>query len=176
MPERRLLRKLWTAALADFLPLMIMLSLLDAWDDGLSWSAVAHVTLQPAIWAFVCFLFALYVCGALRRRARGTGIPVTVGALDPTQEYDFCAEQAARLRPGLSASERAWDVLSGEELHFRWRPFRGRRSVTGTVTFDDSSGEARLRLHADDSLMTGPGLRRASAFVALCQIVRLVSR
>ncbi|TQK99136.1 hypothetical protein FB563_4192 [Streptomyces puniciscabiei] len=65
-------------------------------------------------------------------------------------------------------------MLSGEELHFRRRPFRGRRSVSGSVTFDSASGEAWLEIYADENLMTGLGLRRASGFVALCQIARLV--
>ncbi|MGW0209720.1 hypothetical protein ACWDZ8_29375 [Streptomyces sp. NPDC003233] len=176
MPDRRLLGRLWLATMSGVLSLMILLTALGAVDDGLSWSTVADLTLPPALWAFVGFLFALYVYGTLLRRARGTGIPVSVEALAACQEYVLGAGRAARLKADLPASERAWDVLSGEELHFRWRPFRGRRSVTGTVTFDDASGEARMRIHADESLMSGPGLRGASAFVALCQIVRLVSR
>ncbi|MQY32459.1 hypothetical protein SRB17_04080 [Streptomyces sp. RB17] len=176
VPDRRLLWKLWTATMADFLPLMITLSMLDAADDGLSWSAVADVSLEPAICAFICFPVALYLYGALVRRARGTGIPLTAEVLAATQRHTFPPDRAARLRADLCTSERAWDVLNGEELHFRWRPFRGRRSVRGTVTFDDSSGEAHMEIHTDGNLTSGSGLRRTSAFVALCQIARLVSR
>ncbi|MFI2200925.1 hypothetical protein ACH47Z_09145 [Streptomyces sp. NPDC020192] len=176
MFDRRLLGKLWLATMAGFLPLMVLMPLKIVVNDGLSWATAGEVALQPFVTAFVSLLLALYVHGTLLRRARGTGIPVTAQALAPTQEHTVPSDRAVRLRSGLSTSDRAWDVVSGDQLHFRWRPFRGRRSVMGSVTFDETSGEGCLRLEADKALMGRPGLRGASAFVALCQIVRLVGQ
>ncbi|MFI6354970.1 hypothetical protein ACIBJF_20470 [Streptomyces sp. NPDC050743] len=173
MPDRRLLVKLWLAAMSVFLLPTVLLCTGDVTHDALSWSTAYEVVMDLVFYAVLAVLFAVYAYGALHRRARGTDIPVTAETLAATQEHTFPADRATRLRVGLPMCERAWDVLSGEEIHFRWRPFRGRRSVSGTVTFDSASGEARLRIGADENLTTGLGLRRASAFVALCQIVRL---
>lgn len=174
MPDRNLLWKLWPATMSGFLPLLAVVCLRDALDDGLSRSLVADLVLAPVVWALFSLLAALYVYAALARRARGTGIPVTADALAATQERVFPARAARRLRAGLVGSARAFDVTDGEDaLEFRWRPFRGRHAVTGALTVDEASGGVRVRLYADEGLTNMPGQRRAGAFVALCEIARL---
>ena len=168
--------RLWLSTYVSCVPLMVVMVLTGASHQGFAWSALGGALVPVlTIWAVLALLGALYVYGALLRRARGTGIPVTVEALAETQERTFPAGPAARLRPVLVTSERAFAVVGGEQLEFRWRPFRGRRSVAGSVTFE-ASGEAWVRIRAGEGLTGTQGLRRASAFVALCQIARLVSR
>ncbi|MFH8774834.1 MULTISPECIES: hypothetical protein [unclassified Streptomyces] len=174
MPDGRLVLRLWLSEFVSFVPLMVTMVLVQVVDDGFARPAFGEVAPVPVVWAVLGLLAALYVYGALTRRARGTGIPVTVEALAQTQEHTFPAGRAARLRAVLDSSERAFAVVGRERLEFRWRPFRGRRSVAGSVTFDASSGEARVRIRAGEGLTGLQGVLRASAFVALCQMVRMV--
>ncbi|OXY99998.1 hypothetical protein [Streptomyces diastatochromogenes] len=174
MPDGRLVLRLWLSTFASFLPLMVIMALVEASDDGFAWPTLGDLLPVPLVWAVLALLGALYVHGALIRRARGTGIPVTVAALAETQERTFPAGPPARLRTLLDTSERAFAVMGGEErLEFRWRPFRGRQSVAGSVTFEPS-GEARVWIRAGEGLTSMQGVRRASAFVALCQMARMV--
>ncbi|MET8772233.1 hypothetical protein [Streptomyces sp. NPDC004658] len=174
MVDRRLLWRLWLATMSGFLPLLATLSLSDVVDEDLSRSLAEDLAVTLLVWAALSLLAALYVCAALVRRARGTGIPVTVDALRATQERAFPAGQAERLRAGITGSERAYDVTDeAGAWEFQWRPFRGRHAVTGSLTVDGPAGEARLLLRADQGLMGMPGQRVASAFVALCQLARL---
>ncbi|MGW2488779.1 hypothetical protein ACWCV9_16425 [Streptomyces sp. NPDC001606] len=173
--DRALLVRLWLSALGSFLPLLVALLLRDAVQAGFGWALVEDVTLVPLVWAVLGLLGALYVCAALARGARGTGLPVTAAALDAVQQHTVPAERAERLRTALAKAGQAVEVRDGERVEFGWRPFRGRRTVTGSLAFDPESGEALLRVWADDAVMRGPGRSRASAFVALCQLARLVS-
>jgi hypothetical protein len=159
--------------MSGLLPLLLLVCVLDALNLGPSRSLAVDIVCIPVLWAVLALLMALYVHRALVRRARGTGIPVTVDALAATQERTFPAAVAERLRAGLAGSGRALDVTGEETLTFRWRPFRGPYAVTGSLAVDEASGGARVRLHADERLTYGLGLRRASAFVALCQLARL---
>ncbi|AYN41321.1 hypothetical protein D9753_23310 [Streptomyces dangxiongensis] len=142
-------------------------------DAGLSWPAVGGIVLAPAVWALLSLLVADYVHGALLHRARGTGIAVTRDALTAAQERPLPAGATERLRAGLAGSGRAYDVVDGGPLEFRWRPLRGPHAVTGCVTVDETSGEPRLRLHTDEAPRGMPGERTASASVALCRMTRL---
>ncbi|MGW2460270.1 hypothetical protein ACWC2M_14795 [Streptomyces sp. NPDC001761] len=173
MVDRRLLGRLWLLTMSGYVPLLITVGLSDFLGEGLSRSFAEDLVLIPLVWAALGLLSALYVHAALVRRARGTGIPVTVDALRPVQERAFPAGEAERLRAAIAASGRAYDV-TGETgaWDFRWRPFRGRHAVTGSLTVDRSSGAARLLLRADQGLTGMPGQRTASAFVALCQVTR----
>ncbi|MER6685128.1 hypothetical protein [Streptomyces olivaceoviridis] len=174
MVDRRLLWRLWLVTMSGFAPLLATVGLSDVVDADLSRSLAEDLVVTLLVWAVFSLLAALYVCAALVRRARGTGVPVTVDALRATQERAFPAGQAERLRAGIAASERAYDVTGGAGAwDFQWRPFRGRHAVTGSLTVDRSSGEARVLLRADQGLTDMPGQRRASAFVALCQVTRL---
>ncbi|MFI9805835.1 hypothetical protein ACIHEJ_15955 [Streptomyces sp. NPDC052301] len=173
MPDRRLLRNLWTATMSGFVPLMLLQCVNDAVDDGLSWPVLGDLVLVPVVWAFLSLIAALYVYRALVHRARGTGIRVTADALEATQEFIFSPERGVRLRAALATSGRARNVVGAERLDFRWQPFRGRHAVAGSLSFDPASGEALLRVRADEDLMHTHGQRRASAFVALCQMARL---
>lgn len=172
--DRRLLWRLWLVTMSGFVPLLVPVGLSDFLGEGLSRSFAEDLLLTPLVWAALSLLAALYVYAALVRRARGTGIPVTVDALRATQERVFPAAEAERLRAGIAASGRAYDV-TGETgaWDFQWRPFRNRHAVTGSLTVDRSSGEARVLLRADQGLMGMPGQRVASAFVALCQVTRV---
>ncbi|MFC9932259.1 hypothetical protein [Streptomyces sp. NPDC127190] len=172
--DRVLLVRLWLSAFGSFLPLLVGLVLKGAVQDGFGWALAEEVTLVSLVWAVLGLLCALYVCGALARGARGTGIPVTAAALDTVQQHTFPAERAERLRAALAKDGRAVEVRGAERVEFGWRPFRGRRSVTGSLAFDPESGKALLRVRAADAVMRGPGRSRASAFVALCQLARLV--
>ncbi|MGW5495236.1 hypothetical protein [Streptomyces olivaceoviridis] len=174
MVDRRLLWRLWLVTMSGFTPLPATVGLSDVVDADLSRSLAEDLVVTLLVWAVFSLLAALYVYAALVRRARGTDVPVTVDALRATQERAFPAGQAERLRAGIAASERAYDV-TGEAgaWDFQWRPFRGRHAVTGSLTVDRPSGEARVLLRADQGLMGMPGQRRASAFVALCQVTRL---
>lgn len=174
MADPRLVWRLWTATMSGFVPLLITLGLSDFLGEGLSRSSVEDLGLTLLVWAALSLLAAFYVYAALVRRARGTGIPVTVDALRAAQERAFPAGEAERLRAGIAGSGRAYEV-TGEAgaWDFQWRPFRGRHAVSGSLTVDRSSGRARVLLRADQGLMGMPGQRMASAFVALCQVTRL---
>ncbi|MEV7812110.1 hypothetical protein AB0P05_15385 [Streptomyces flaveolus] len=154
MADPRLVWRLWTATMSGFVPLLITVGLSDFPGEGLSRSSAEDLGLTLLVWAALSLLAAFYVYAALVRRARGTGIPVTVDALRAAQERAFPAGEAG-----------AWD--------FQWRPFRGRHAVSGSLTVDRSSGRARVLLRADQGLMGMPGQRMATAFVALCQVTRL---
>ncbi|MEW2509013.1 hypothetical protein [Streptomyces sp. NPDC046870] len=174
MVDRRLLWRLWLATVSGFAPLPATVCLGDVVDGDASRSLAEDLVGTLLVWAVFSLLAALHVYAALVRRARGTGIPVTVDALRATQERAFPAGEAERLRAGIAASERAYDVTGGVGAwDFRWRPFRGRHAVTGSLTVDRSSGEARILLRADQGPTGMPGQRAASAFVALCQVARL---
>lgn len=168
--------RLWLSAFVSFVPLMVIMALVRIADDGFARPSFGEWAPVPVMWAVLGLLEALYVYVALSRRARGTGIPVTVEALAEMQERTFPAGRAARLRTVLDSSERAFAVVGRERLEFRRRSLRGRQSVAGSVTYDASSGEgeARVRIRAGEDLPGRQGVRRASAFVALCQMVRMV--
>ncbi|GAA3126550.1 hypothetical protein GCM10010521_11440 [Streptomyces rameus] len=173
MPRRRLLWALWSATMSGLLPLLVLVLVLDALNLGPSRSLAVDIVCIPVSWALFALLMALYAHRALVRRARGTGIPVTVDALAATQERTFPAGAAERLRAGLAGCGRASGMTGEDPLTFRWRPFRGALAVTGSLAVDEASGGARVRLCADERLTYRLGLRGASAFVALCQLARL---
>ncbi|MFJ7147655.1 hypothetical protein ACIQVT_05555 [Streptomyces sp. NPDC100445] len=168
MPDGRLLRRLWMAAMSASLPLRVVMWLVTVVDDGLSRQSVGDLVLAPAVWALLGLLLAGCVHGARFRQARGTGVAVTPDALADTRERLLPAGAAERLRAGLAGSGRAYDVVDGEVLEFRWRPFRGRHTITGSA----ASGGVLLRLRVDGAPRGIPGQRNGGAFVALCQVTR----
>ncbi|WP_030345164.1 hypothetical protein [Streptomyces sp. NRRL S-1022] len=169
-----LLWRLWPATMPGLLPVLVVVGLSGLLDGGPSWSLAEDVLFTSLGWSSLALLYALCVYATLALRARGTGLPVTVDALAATQERAFPAAEAERLRAALAGSGRAYDVTgAGESWDFRWRPFRGRRTVAGSLTVDRTSGEARVLLRADERPRGLPGLRGAGAFVALCQVTRL---
>ncbi|MEU6590773.1 hypothetical protein ABZ923_16390 [Streptomyces sp. NPDC046881] len=172
MADRRLLWRLWSATMPGLLPVVMAVCLGDLVDAGPSWPVADDVLGTSLVWASLSLLLALLGYAPLLRRARGTGLPVTVDALAATQERAFPAAETERLRAVLAGSGRAYDVTGGEgeSWHFRRRPFRGRHTVTGSLTVDRPSDRARLLLRADERPTGMPGLREASAFVALCRI------
>lgn len=168
-----LLWRLWPATMPGVVPVVMAVCLSDLVDEGLSRSLAEDVLFTSLAWSSLALLYALCVYADLALRARGTGLPVTADALAAAQERAFPAAEAERLRAVLAGSGRAHDVTGeGESRDFRWRPFRGPHAVTGSLTVDRSSGEARLLLRADERPRGLPGLRGAGPFVALCQLTR----
>ncbi|MFJ3302406.1 hypothetical protein ACIPSA_04660 [Streptomyces sp. NPDC086549] len=171
----RLLAALWRAALGHGVPLMLLQAVSSFIDDGVSWSTLYEVVLLLPVYAVLAFVFAAFRTRSLARRARGTGIQVTVDALKDTQTHTLQGTPFPCIRAELSGAERAFAAVGadgGNPVLLRWRPFRFRMSVDASVTFDEASGEARLKVSAAEGL---PLLHHGAAFVALCQMVRSVT-
>ncbi|MFI6486440.1 hypothetical protein [Streptomyces sp. NPDC050564] len=108
---------------------------------------------------------------SLRGRARGAGVPLSAEALDEHQRHVLRAMPLSegwqeRVRDQLTACERAFLVAEKgrEEIHFRWRPGRGDRSVWGSMAFDATSGDVRLDVRDREGLLGVAGLGKGSAF------------
>ncbi|WP_225832094.1 hypothetical protein [Streptomyces sp. NK08204] len=178
MPDVRLLLRICARALGTFLPMVILMCGSSAVDNGATGRTLRDVVHLMVIWAALILVYALCSYAVLAFRARGTGLQVTAAALDADQVYELTPERSLRLHTALGAAERACDVTGapGEDLRFRWRPFRGKLFVDCSVSHDGSTGTSLLRMHAGRPRHAAAGLHGASAFVALCQVVRLVSR
>ena len=174
----RLMSVLALTVFVDVAPLLVLQAVLDFVNDGASWSTAADAVMLLPAFALIVLVFAACRTAALAHRARGTGIPVTADALNTTQTHTFHGVPFDRIRADLSGGERAVAVVGaadGSRLQLRWLPFPSRKSVAVSVTFDEFSEEARVRVSAGESPLRTTLLRRGAAFVALCQIVRSVT-
>ncbi|MFE7645588.1 hypothetical protein [Streptomyces phaeoluteigriseus] len=191
--DRRLLLARCRVVLADsgLLPLMA-LCLIPVWKDGVTWrNAAESLVVGPGVVA-LALLAAVAQCAGLARRARGSGLPVTVHADDDTQTLTFPGrtwrpEDRDRFKAALLASKRTSGVeeTPAGELRFQWRPLRSWRFVRATVSRDGTTGGARLDVRGGEEQRGGddgrqPGrhgfrLPPGSSFVALCQLVRLAA-
>ncbi|MFF4750017.1 hypothetical protein ACWD5R_07860 [Streptomyces sp. NPDC002514] len=170
-----LLVRLWGTALAEVVPLMVLTGLSDAVHDGLSWAALADVALAPPLWGALALVRAGCAVLSLVCRARGTGIAVTTDALAATQVRRLAAspDDWARVRARLGTADRAsHHVGGGDQLHFRWRPFRARRTVQAQLSYDEAARHLRIEVRAMDTLRAAAGLDKGGAFIALCQVAR----
>ncbi|WOX15965.1 hypothetical protein [Streptomyces sp. N50] len=164
------------AACAIAVPVVIRVGF-ELWDrGGVAWSAAGELA---ATWAAASVVWAAVAWLLLRHRARGSGITLTPDALAARQTRQLRLLRPSvgwsdRMRAELKASDRASVTAEKgrEEIWFHWRPGRRRRTVWGSITFDEPSGTVRLDLR-DGAAYTGGGeLRRGAAFVALCQLAR----
>ncbi|MFG2936196.1 hypothetical protein [Streptomyces sp. NPDC048282] len=169
-PRRQLFVRLLRGACGDAVGPVLTLCVLDLVDQGFSLTILRHL----AGYAVVFFAFALLWAGCrtglLVRRARVLGVEAGERLLDITQTHTLTGVPFDQVRAELGAARRASDVGDGNPVDFRWRLYRTRLSVDGSVTFDDASGEARVEVRAPEHL--GSGVLRGAAFTALCQIVR----
>ncbi|MEU1179250.1 hypothetical protein ABZ464_16655 [Streptomyces sp. NPDC005820] len=174
--DPRLFLALCRTALASAVPLMLTQLLLQLWDEGFGWDSLRGALYVPLIWAVFTVAWATAGCFSLTRRARGTGLPVTVDALEETQ-YVTVPGDLTRVHEALRAAERSVDVRETPEgeLVFAWRPFRGRRQVSGSAAHDESGGGVRLTVSAGDVSPGAAFLTKGSAFIAICQLTRAVS-
>jgi predicted small secreted protein len=174
----RLLTVLTLTVFVDMAPLLMLQVVLAFVDDGVSWSTAADAAVfLPAV-ALLSLVLAACQTVALIRRARGTGIPVTAEALNATQTHTLQEVPFPRIRAELGDGKRGFAVVradGGNRVLLRWRPYRTRMSVQVSVTFDELSGEARMKVYAGDGPQWTPLQHRGAAFVALCQIVRSVT-
>jgi hypothetical protein len=174
----RLLSVLALTVFVDMAPLLVLQAVLAFVDDGVSWPTAADAAVfLPAV-AFLALILAACQTVALAHRARGTGIPVTAKALNATQTHTLQGVPFPHIRAGLGGGKRGFAVVradGGNRVLLRWRPFRTRMSVQVSVTFDELSGEARMKVSASDGPNWTPLQHRGAAFVALCQIVRTVT-
>ena len=174
--DPRLFLAFWRAPLGSLVPVMVLQMVMELVDHGIGRDGLLGVLTIPLIWAVVLLVWAVAACRSLSRRARGTGLPLTVAALEETQVVTVPGD-LARVRDRLGASGRASHVkeTADGELVFRWRPFRSRRWAPGSVTYDGTTGSARVEIRAGDGHRGAAGLRKGTAFIAVCQIARAVS-
>ncbi|MEU9668811.1 hypothetical protein AB0E25_25025 [Streptomyces bobili] len=187
--DRGLLLARWRVILTDNgLFVLMALCLIPVWNDGVTWrNAAESLVVGPGVVA-LALLAAVAQCAGLARRARGSGLPVTVHADDDTQTLTLPGawrpEDRDRLRAALLASGRTSGVQEtpAGELRFQWRPLRSWRFVRATVSRDGTTGGVRLDILGGEEQKgrdrEQPGrhgfrLPPGSSFVALCQIVRL---
>ncbi|MDX3574460.1 hypothetical protein [Streptomyces sp. ID05-47C] len=187
--DRRLLLARWRVILTDNgLFVLMALCLIPVWNDGVTWrNAAESLLVAPAVVA-LALLAAVAQCAGLARRARGSGLPVTVHADDDTQTLTlpgtWSSEDQDRFRAALLASGRSAGVEESPvgELRFQWRPLRSWRFVRATVSRDGTTGGVRLDIRGGEEQKgrdrEQPGrhgfrLPPGSSFVALCQLVRL---
>ncbi|WP_159038148.1 hypothetical protein [Streptomyces sp. WM6386] len=168
----------WRASATFFGPLMILPVLLSLWDDHSSWSAVGQGVLASlAAWGAVSFAWAVVAWLLLKRRARAAGIRLDSGAFEERQTHLLRSDEGGKdqVRVRLPACERAFLVLepAADEVTFRWRP--GRRSdhsVRASLTLDAVAGTVLVDVKGGDGHTGVAGLRKGTAFLAVCQIAR----
>ncbi|MFJ6831895.1 hypothetical protein [Streptomyces sp. NPDC091209] len=147
-------------------------------DHGLTWETVVeNLLVKPLVWGILSLGLAAFAVRSLRRRARATGIALSVGALDQRQTHllrpvSFSDGWQERVRGELLASKRVFLVIGDfhQEIHFRWRPGRGDRSVLGSMSVDALSGDVVLDVRDDEGLLGVAGLGKGASFTAMCQI------
>ncbi|MGX1270013.1 hypothetical protein [Streptomyces phaeoluteigriseus] len=151
-------------------------------------NAAESLVVGPGLTA-LALLVAVAQCAGLARRARGSGLPVTVRADDDVQTLTlpkaWRPEDRDRFRAALLAAGRASVIeeTAAGALRFQWRPLRSWRFVRATVSHDGSTGGVRLYVRGggeqkgmhDRRQRGGHGFRLppGSRFVALCRLVRL---
>ncbi|MFJ3665201.1 hypothetical protein ACIPSE_01975 [Streptomyces sp. NPDC090106] len=170
----KLLLTCWWHFAGYLLPPMAVVFLMNLLDEGFSGGDLGGMLVG---WGGVSLCAAVLAVVLLRRRARGAGIVLTVGALADRQIRLLRARDPGdgwqtRVRDRLAAGERASLVAEKgrEEIWFRWRPGRSDRSVWGSLAFDADAGTVVLDLRDGERLLGVAGLRRGAAFTALCQV------
>ncbi|WP_328509763.1 hypothetical protein OG981_21725 [Streptomyces mirabilis] len=174
----KLLMVCWRVAAAQCVPLALIMTFIDLVNDGLTWDSVSgELVFTPLTWGILTFAVAVGGVWSLRRRAGATGIPLSAEALDDRQTHVLRPVPVSdgwqeRVREKLAASERVFLVAEKgqEEIHFRWRPGRGKQSVWGSMSFDAPSGDVVLDVRDGEGLLGVAGLGKGSSFAAVCQI------
>ncbi|MCX5363528.1 hypothetical protein OG864_33095 [Streptomyces sp. NBC_00124] len=152
--------------------------LLSLWDDHSSWSAMGQGVLASlAAWGAVSFVWAVVAWLLLKRRAWAAGVRLDPGVFEERQTHLLRADAGRQdqVRERLAACERAFLVLepAADAVTFRWRP--GRRSdhsVRASLTFDAVAGTVLVDVKGGDGHTGVAGLRKGTAFLAVCQIAR----
>ncbi|MFK0151769.1 hypothetical protein ACIQVL_06765 [Streptomyces sp. NPDC090499] len=170
--RRKLFLRLSLRTFTDAVPLTVTVCIMAFVDDGLAWSTLREAAGIPVAAALFSPLWAAWRTRSLVRAARGLGIPVSERALDRTQTHTLTGLPLSLVRAELGASRRASEVRGGNPVDFSWRPFRGKASADGSVTYDEASGETRVELHAGKRLATDTPVFQGAVFLALCQTVR----
>ncbi|GGM92637.1 hypothetical protein [Streptomyces fuscichromogenes] len=170
--RRRLFLRLSLKTFTGAVPMTVTLCVISFVQDGLSWSTLRDTTGIPLASAALSPLWAAWRTRSLVRAARGLDIPVSENALDRTQTHILTGVPLPLVRAELGAARRASGVRGGNPVDFSWRPFRGRTYADGSVTYDETSGETRVEVHAGKRLGTDTPLFQGAVFLALCQIVR----
>ncbi|MET8137503.1 hypothetical protein [Streptomyces sp. NPDC005251] len=175
----KLLMACWRAAAAKCVAPALTLTVLDFVNDGFTftWKSVTEtVVFKPLMWGILSLGPAAFGVWSLRRRAGAAGIALSADALEARQTHvlrpvPFSDGRQERVREELLASERAFLVAGkGHEIHFRWRPGRGKQSVRGSMSFDEPSGDVVLDVRDGEGLLGVAGLGKGSSFAAVCQI------
>ncbi|NNN38081.1 hypothetical protein HLK59_48835 [Streptomyces sp. S3(2020)] len=171
----------WRASATFFSPLMIVPVLSSLWDDHHSWTAMGLDLVGMAVaWGVVSFVWAAVAWGLLKRRARAAGLRLGSGSFEERQTHLLSSPRADeggqdRVRERLADCERAFLVLgpAADEITFRWRPGRNKdHSVRASLTFDAVAGTVLVDVKGGDGHLGVAGLRKGSAFLAVCQIAR----
>ncbi|MFI0962172.1 hypothetical protein ACH4S8_12325 [Streptomyces sp. NPDC021080] len=174
----RLLMACWREAAVKSVPVAFVLMVTDFVNDGFTWESVGGaLVFRPLCWGAMTLGWAAFGVRSLRRRARTAGIALTGAALDERQRHVLRPVRVSdgwqeRVREQLVASERAFLVAEKgrEEIHFRWRPWRGKQSVWGSLSFGAPSGDVVLDVRDGEGLRGAAALGRGSAFAAVCQM------
>ncbi|MFD8214869.1 hypothetical protein ACFV2U_14300 [Streptomyces sp. NPDC059697] len=174
----KLLMACWRAAAAKCVSLALTMMFIDFVNDGFTWDSVSgEVVFGPLVWGILTFAVAAVGVWSLGQRAGAAGIPLCVEALDDRQTHVLRPVPVSdgwqeRVREKLAGSERAFLVAEKgqEEIHFRWRPGRGKQSVWGSMSFDAPSGDVVLDVRDGEGLLGVAGLGKGSSFAAVCQI------
>jgi hypothetical protein len=174
----KLLTACWRAAVARYAPMALALTVIDFVSDGFTWDSVREaVGVVLLVLAVLSLGAAAFAVRSLRQRARAAGIALSAGALDDRQTHVLRPVLLSdgwqeRVREELMASERSFLVAEKgrEEIHFRWRPWRGEESVWGSMSFDAPSGGVVLDVRDGEGLRGVVGLGKGSVFAAVCQI------
>ncbi|WP_405887808.1 hypothetical protein OG762_14860 [Streptomyces sp. NBC_01136] len=180
MKPVKLLMACWRAAAAKCVSLALTMMFIDLVNDGFTWESVSHeVVFSPLVWGILTLPVAVLGVWSLRRRAGAAGIALSASALDDRQTHVLRPVPVSdgwqdRVRDELAAAERAFFVAEkgDEEIHFRWRPGRGKQSVWGSMSFDAPSGDVVLDVRDEEGLLGVAGLGKGVSFVAVCQIAR----
>ncbi|WP_405879797.1 hypothetical protein OG747_14885 [Streptomyces sp. NBC_01384] len=180
MKPVKLLMACWRAAAARCVSPALTMSFIDLGNDGFTWESVSQkVVFSPLVWGILTLPVAALGVWSLRRRAGAAGIALSASALDDRQTHVLRPVLVSdgwqdRVREELATSERAFLVAEkgDEEIHFRWRPGRGKQSVWGSMSFDAPSGDVVLDVRDEEGLLGVSGLGKGVSFVAVCQIAR----
>jgi len=178
----RLLMMCWRTAAARCVPLAVTQLLIVLLDEEFTWGAAGEEAANSLLaWMVVSLAAAALGVLVLRRRARAAGVGLSAGALDERQTHVLRAVPVSdgwqeRVRDQLTASERAFLVAEKgrEEIHFRWRPGCGDRSVWGSMAFDATAGDVLLDVRDGEGVLGVAGLGKGASIAAVCQIARTV--
>ncbi|WP_405737021.1 hypothetical protein OG885_29320 [Streptomyces sp. NBC_00028] len=175
----KLLLACWRAAVAVQSPLMAVQLLAGLVDDGFTWANLGQEAASAVlVWGTVSLVWAALVWWWLRRRSRTAGLTFSAAVLDDRQRHllrpaDVSDGWPERMRERLNSAERAFLIAEKgrqEEVRFRWRAGRSASSAHGSLAFDQATGTVLVDLRADEGHLGVAGLRRGTAFVAVCQV------